>query len=169
MLAIEASSVLHKPYHEHTHSKENKHLLSFILSMMFEIHGVPLSIKNTIVTGLMRKVSILNLEKYSVFQLLSNSLLHKGFITRFCFVCFQEEKEMTSRLSNFRIRETNLLAYTPSYPPTHGAPVDAAPLKLLSQIYISANFVFYILSHQTASNTYHMIQTKLFKFVQQYR
>lgn len=38
---------------------------------------------------------------------------------------------MTSRFSNFRIRETSLLAYTPSYPPTHGEPVDAAPLKLL--------------------------------------
>lgn len=61
---------------------------------------------------------------------------------------------MTSRLSNFRIREPNLLASTPSYPPTHGALVDAAALlKLLPPIYISANSVFYILSHQTASNT----------------
>lgn len=45
MLTIEASSVLHEPYHGHTHSKENKHLLYFVLSVMFEMHGVLLSIK----------------------------------------------------------------------------------------------------------------------------
>lgn len=90
-------------------------------SVILGIHWVPLCIKNLIATGLRRKISILNLQKHSVFQLFSNSLLHKDFITSFCFVFFQEEKEVTSKFSNFSIREMNVLAYKPSYSPTQGA------------------------------------------------